>query len=49
MQKELSSMREIYFSLCKSVDTPVSLGAWLRFKYSMYESLARMDINPRLR
>lgn len=43
--KELNSMGEVYFALCKSIDTPVSLGAWLRFKYSHLE-LANMQIVP---
>lgn len=37
---------EVFFALCKSTDTPVSLGAWLRFKYNQL-ALAKMDINPR--
>lgn len=38
-------VREVYFALCKSVDTPVSLGAWLRFEYNQTE-LASMSIRP---
>jgi hypothetical protein len=38
-------MGEIYFALCKAIDTPVSLGCWLRYKYSHTE-LASMDIRP---
>lgn len=33
MQNPSSDMRSVFFALCKSVDTPQSLGAWLRFKY----------------
>jgi len=45
-QKRFPSMREIYFALCKKVDTPVSLGAWLRFEHDQL-ALAKMEINPR--
>jgi len=41
-----SDMGEVFFALCKKVDSPVSLGAWLRYKYSHAE-LASMEINPR--
>ncbi len=41
-----TDMREIFFALCKTIDTPVSLGCWLRYKYTHTE-LAAMDINPR--
>lgn len=40
------SMREIFFALCKKVDTPVSLGAWLRFEHDQL-ALAKMEINPK--
>ena len=39
-------MGEIFFALCKTVDSPTSLGAWLRYKYS-HSELASMDVNPR--
>lgn len=45
-QKRFPSMREIFFALCKKVDTPVSLGAWLRFEHDQL-ALAKMEINPR--
>jgi len=38
-------MGEVYFALCKTVDSPVSLGAWLRFKYAQAE-LASMPLDP---
>lgn len=41
-----SVMGEVFFALCKTIDTPISLGAWLRFKYSQNE-LASMELNPR--
>lgn len=37
---------EVFFALCKSIDTPVSLGCWLRYKYSHTE-LASCSIEPR--
>lgn len=39
------SVREVFFALCKSIDTPVSLGAWLRFEYNQ-NALASMSIRP---
>jgi hypothetical protein len=45
-QKRSPSMREVFFALCKKVDTPVSLGAWLRFEHDQL-ALAKMEINPR--
>lgn len=41
-----TAMDEVFFALCKGIDTPVSLGAWLRYRYSHTE-LASMDIRPR--
>jgi hypothetical protein len=46
MQESYSSMREIYFSLCKGSDTPISLGCWLRFKYDESQ-LISVKFNPR--
>lgn len=37
---------KVYFALCKAVDTPVSLGLWLRFKYGEHEQLANFSIRP---
>lgn len=37
---------KVYFALCKSIDTPVSLGCWLRFKHNQ-QALAEMKISPR--
>ena len=42
---ESSLVGEVYFALCKGIDTPVSLGAWLRFKFNQL-ALAEMDISP---
>ncbi|DAD50088.1 RNA-directed RNA polymerase [ssRNA phage Gerhypos.1_18] len=41
-----SDMGEVFFALCKAVDSPVSLGVWLRYKYS-HSELASLDVNPR--
>jgi len=45
LHNELARLGEVYFALCKAIDTPVSLGAWLRFKHNQL-ALAEMDINP---
>lgn len=45
MHYEFSRMGKVFFSLCKSIDTPRSLGAWLRFKHNQL-ALAEMDLNP---
>lgn len=37
---------EVYFALCKSFDTPRSLGAWLRFKYGEHKQLAECSAAP---
>lgn len=39
-------LSEMFFALCKAVDTPFSLGAWLRFKYD-HKSFTDLDIHPR--
>lgn len=46
MHKRFPSMRKVFFALCKSVDSPVSLGAWLRFEHDQL-ALAKMEVNPR--
>jgi hypothetical protein len=38
-------MDEIYFALCKESDTPVSLSAWLRYKYD-HKSFLEMEFRP---
>ena len=45
MDKQIgcSQVGEIFFALCKSVDTPISLGAWLRFQHNQL-ALAEMEI-----
>jgi len=45
MHERFPSMREIFFALCKSVDTPVALGCWLRFEHNQL-ALAQLEINP---
>jgi len=32
--KRVSPLSEIFFAICKSVDTPVSLGLWLRYQHN---------------
>jgi hypothetical protein len=44
-QDGYTRMSKVYFALCKSIDTPVSLGAWLRFKHNQL-ALAEMEIAP---
>jgi len=41
-----SRLGEVYFALCKAVDSPVSLGLWLRFKHGEHEQLANISIRP---
>jgi len=43
MHNGSSRMSEIFFALCKTVDTPISLGAWLRFKHDQL-ALAEMEL-----
>jgi hypothetical protein len=43
-QNGYSHMREVYFALCKSVNTPVSLGAWLRFENGEHLDLAKLEV-----
>lgn len=38
-------MRRVFFALCKAIDSPISLGAWLRFEHNQL-ALAEMSINP---
>lgn len=40
------ALGKIFYALCKSIDTPVSLGCWLRYKYGEHEQLARKKITP---
>lgn len=39
-------IREVFFALCKAIDTPISLGAWLRFQYNQL-ALAEMEIRAK--
>lgn len=43
---DVQSMGEIYFALCKAVDSPVSLGCWLRYKYGEWVELASKKVSP---
>lgn len=45
MHTDIDPMGEVFFALCKTVDTPVSLSAWLRYKYSHAE-LCDMAVRP---
>lgn len=47
MQKGFYPVGEVFFALCKTVDTPLSLGAWLRFKHLCFDDLATLEIDPR--
>lgn len=40
-----SLMGEVFFALCKSIDTPVALGCWLRWKYNQTD-LAEKRVHP---
>ncbi len=42
----LVHVEEMFFALCKSLDTPRSLKAWLLFKYKEFEQLARFKVHP---
>ncbi|UUW21227.1 MAG: RNA replicase beta chain [Sanya fiers-like virus 8] len=47
MQNRSYDIGQVFFALCKSVDTPVSLGVWLRYKHAEFTQLASKRINPR--
>lgn len=42
----LDRLEAVYEVLTRKVDTPVSLGMWLRFKYQEFSQLVTKDINP---
>lgn len=46
MHTEFPLVSEVYFAICKSIDTPVSLGAWLRYKHNQL-ALAQFDLPVR--
>jgi len=46
VQDPTKLVRDAFFALCKGVDTPVSLGAWLRYKYGEHQDLANYQIKP---
>lgn len=37
---------EVFFALCKSIDSPRSLGTWLRFKHGEYHQLVSDAVSP---
>lgn len=39
-------VESVFRSICMAVDSPVSLGAWLRFKHGSHKELAEMKILP---
>lgn len=41
-----NSTSEVFFALCKGIDTPRSLGAWLRMKYGEERQLSELTCNP---
>lgn len=45
-QTDLLAMGEIYFALCKTVDSGVSLACWLLYKYGEHEQLAGKKVQP---
>lgn len=46
MQNRSYDLARVLFAYCKSVDTPVSLGVWLRYKYGEHKQLAECAVNP---
>lgn len=38
--------KNVFFALCKRIDSPVSLGLWLRCKYHCYDDIAEYRIDP---
>lgn len=37
---------EVFFALCKGLDTPRSLSCWLRYRYGEHRQLAEMKVSP---
>lgn len=46
MQKDQYDLGQIYFALCKSVDSPCSLAAWMKYKYGEHSALVSSQVNP---
>lgn len=47
MQQSYSSaLREMYFAVCKGVDSPFSLKAWILFESAEFVQLANLDLSP---
>lgn len=42
------TVAQTFFCLCKSINTPTSLGAWLRFRSGEYLQLVNMEVRPEL-
>jgi hypothetical protein len=45
MHSPSQGMDEVFFALCKTIDTPVSLGCWLKYKYDQIE-LCSSSVDP---
>jgi len=45
-QNGFNRCSEVYFALCKAVDSPVSLGLWLRFKHGEHKQLVNFSVRP---
>jgi len=43
----MDDLLQLYLALCEDVDTPISLGCWLRFKYGEWDSIASNRVEPR--
>lgn len=39
-------VKDVFYALCTQIDTPVSLGMWLRFKHGEYHQLVTASLNP---
>lgn len=46
MQTSVDVLGEVYFSLCKGIDTPVALSCWLRFRYGGLRLLSELKVDP---
>ncbi len=46
MHDRFNGMGEVFFALCKGIDTPVSLAQWLRFKYRDHIGIAEKAVRP---
>jgi len=42
----MNSLSELYLALCEGINTPKSLGCWLRFKYEEWDEVAINRTSP---